>query len=79
MIARVRRVLSSIAFDAASLLGRVRRRRVGAGDVARLSYREQTRRMGLRMDERLRDLLRGNWLRLRRADAADDARDTQSQ
>lgn len=67
MIGRARRIMSSVLFDVATAISRLRRRRAGAADYRRIAYREQTRRMGLRVDERLRDLLRGHWLRLRRS------------
>lgn len=49
---------------------RAARRRLGvrSQDVQRQLYRTQTRGMGLRFTERLRDRLRPRWLRLRRQD-----------
>lgn len=44
-----------------------RRPRVLPEHVERLTYREQTRGLGLRLTERLRDRLRPAWLRLHRA------------
>jgi hypothetical protein len=44
---------------------------VRAEDVARHDYRAQTRGMGLRMTEWLRDRLRPSWLRLRRDERVD--------
>ncbi len=49
----------------ASWLARWRRVKVWPADVRRHLYREQTRGMGLRMTERLRNTLRPGWLRLR--------------
>ncbi len=43
-----------------------RRLRVRPEDVQRQVHRHQTRGMGLRMSEWLRDRLRPGWLRLRR-------------
>jgi hypothetical protein len=40
-------------------------------DVERQSYRQQTRGMGLRWTEALRDRLRPGWLRVRRKTNAD--------
>jgi hypothetical protein len=38
--------------------------------AARLDYRSQTRGMGLRMTETLRDRLRPTWLKMRAEDSA---------
>jgi len=53
-----------------------RRPRIGPEDVQRHLYRQQTRGMGLRMSEWLRDRLRPRWLRVRRGaeDTGDDPR-----
>ncbi len=42
------------------------RPRITPDDLSRYEYRQQTRGMGLRMTEWLRDRLRPRWLRVRR-------------
>ncbi|MGD8451048.1 MAG: hypothetical protein PVJ57_04460 [Phycisphaerae bacterium] len=49
-----------------------RRPRVRPEDVRRHLYRQQTRGMGVRWSEWLRDRLRPTWLRLRREDRGTD-------
>jgi len=46
-------------------LARRRRPQLDEQDVRRHIYRDQTRSMGVRLTERLRDRLRPRWLRLR--------------
>ncbi|MBN2446234.1 MAG: hypothetical protein JXO22_05895 [Phycisphaerae bacterium] len=49
-----------------TLVGGLLRPRVREVDIRRQDYRGQTRGMGLRMTEPLRDRLRRRWLRVRR-------------
>jgi hypothetical protein len=49
-------------------LAALRRAKARPEDVQRQVYRAQTRGMGLRLSEWLRDRLRPTWLRVRRSD-----------
>lgn len=50
----------------------MRRPRIRPRDYAPHLYRSQTRGMGLRLTEWLRNRLRPRWLRVRRAEREDD-------
>lgn len=63
---RARRVFLGWVWSAARLVASRRRLRFTRADAAGLDFRTQTRGMGLRMSEWLRDRLRPRWLRLRR-------------
>ncbi|RMF76485.1 MAG: hypothetical protein D6744_12260, partial [Planctomycetota bacterium] len=65
-----RRPLRSIvrlgAWELGRFIGRIRTLRADERTVRRLIYRDQTKSIGVRMTETLRDRLRRRWLRLRR-------------
>jgi hypothetical protein len=65
----VRATLASWFWSLSAWLGSRRRPVVREQDVQKHVYRDQTRSIGVRMTEWLRDRLRPRWLRVRRDDA----------
>jgi len=57
---------ATLIWNLGGLLGSRRRPVATPEDVRRFEYRTQTRGMGLRLTEWLRDRLRPRWLRIRR-------------